>query len=100
PVDNLEPVDTRTTFPIHQSAPAFIQLDIKLSIFETKIKVVDLLAPYHCGGKIGLFGGARVGKTVLIMELINNIAKPLLLSSFDLIFIHIYWNSEIAGGGR
>ncbi|KAL3648484.1 hypothetical protein CASFOL_007908 [Castilleja foliolosa] len=74
PVDNLGPVDTRTTFPIHRSAPAFIQLDTKLSIFETGIKVVDLLAPYRRGGKIGLFGGAGVGKTVLIMELINNIA--------------------------
>ncbi|KAI9164714.1 hypothetical protein LWI28_000733 [Acer negundo] len=75
PVDNLGPVDTRTTSPIHKSAPAFIQSDTKLSIFETGIKVVDLLAPYRRGGKIGLFGGARVGKTVLIMELINNIAK-------------------------
>ncbi|KAL7611196.1 hypothetical protein Lser_V15G13818 [Lactuca serriola] len=75
PVDNLGPVDTSTTFPIHRSAPAFIQLDTKLSIFETEIKVVDLLAPYRRGGKIGLFGGAGVGKTVLIMELINNIAK-------------------------
>nr|XP_025632919.1 uncharacterized protein LOC112727398 [Arachis hypogaea] len=75
PIDNLGPVDTRTTSPIHRSAPAFIQLDTKLSIFETGIKVVDLLAPYRRGGKIGLFGGAGVGKTVLIMELINNIAK-------------------------
>ncbi|KAH0466355.1 hypothetical protein IEQ34_006458 [Dendrobium chrysotoxum] len=75
PVDNLGPVDTRTTSPIHRSAPAFIQLDTKFSIFETGIKVVDLLAPYRRGGKIGLFGGAGVGKTVLIMELINNIAK-------------------------
>nr|GEU37073.1 ATP synthase CF1 beta subunit, chloroplastic [Tanacetum cinerariifolium] len=75
PVDNLGPVDQSTTFPIHRSAPAFIQLDTKLSIFETGIKVVDLLAPYRRGGKIGLFGGAGVGKTVLIMELINNIAK-------------------------
>ncbi|MED6138652.1 hypothetical protein PIB30_076439 [Stylosanthes scabra] len=75
PIDNLGPVDTRTTSPIHRSAPAFIQLDTKLSIFETEIKVVDLLAPYRRGGKIGLFGRAGVGKTVLIMELINNIAK-------------------------
>ncbi|CAN4093595.1 unnamed protein product [Withania somnifera] len=75
PVDNLGPVDTSTTSPIHRSAPAFIRLDTKLSIFETGIKVVDLLAPYRRGGKIGLFGGAGVGKTVLIMELINNIAK-------------------------
>merc|ERR1712118_591647 len=56
-------------------APAFVELDTKLSIFETGIKVVDLLAPYRRGGKIGLFGGAGVGKTVLIMELINNIAR-------------------------
>ncbi|KAF4360005.1 hypothetical protein F8388_004512 [Cannabis sativa] len=75
PIDNLGPVDTRTTSPIHKSAPAFIQLDTKLSIFETGIKVVYLLAPYRRGGKIGLFGGAGVGKTVLIMELFNNIAK-------------------------
>jgi F-type H+/Na+-transporting ATPase subunit beta len=75
PIDDLGPVDTRTTSPIHRSAPTFIQLDTKLSIFETGIKVVDLLAPYRRGGKIGLFGGAGVGKTVLIMELINNIAK-------------------------
>jgi F-type H+-transporting ATPase subunit beta len=63
------------TLPIHRPAPAFVDLDTKLSIFETGIKVVDLLAPYRRGGKIGLFGGAGVGKTVLIMELINNIAK-------------------------
>ncbi|OAE18513.1 hypothetical protein AXG93_625s1020 [Marchantia polymorpha subsp. ruderalis] len=75
PVDNLGPVEVTTTFPIHRAAPAFTQLDTKLSIFETGIKVVDLLAPYRRGGKIGLFGGAGVGKTVLIMELINNIAK-------------------------
>ncbi|KAL8145702.1 hypothetical protein AgCh_003738 [Apium graveolens] len=76
PVDNLGSVDTSTTSPIHRSAPAFIQLDTKLSIFKTGIKVVDLLAPYRHGGKIGLFGGGgRVGKTILIMEFINNIAK-------------------------
>nr|YP_009141225.1 ATP synthase CF1 beta subunit [Lathyrus clymenum]AIL55751.1 ATP synthase CF1 beta subunit [Lathyrus clymenum] len=75
PIDNLGPVDTRTTSPIHRSAPAFIELDTQFSIFETGIKVVDLLAPYRRGGKTGLFGGAGVGKTVLIMELINNIAK-------------------------
>ncbi|PVH34246.1 hypothetical protein PAHAL_8G179600 [Panicum hallii] len=59
PIDNLGPVDTSATFPIHRSAPAFIELDTKLSIFETGIKVVDLLAPYRRGGKIGLFGGGR-----------------------------------------
>ena len=75
PVDNLGPVKTNTGFPIHREAPTFTDLDTNLAIFETGIKVVDLLAPYRRGGKIGLFGGAGVGKTVLIMELINNIAK-------------------------
>jgi len=75
PVDNLGPVEVEQRLPIHRSAPAFVDLDTRLSIFETGIKVVDLLAPYRRGGKIGLFGGAGVGKTVLIMELINNIAK-------------------------
>lgn len=75
PVDNLGPVDKGNDLPIHRSAPVFTDLDTNLSIFETGIKVVDLLAPYRRGGKIGLFGGAGVGKTVLIMELINNIAK-------------------------
>nr|YP_009032763.1 ATPase beta subunit [Euglenaformis proxima]AGL12029.1 ATPase beta subunit [Euglenaformis proxima] len=74
-VDQMGSVDYTKTLPIHRSAPSFIDLDTNLSIFETGIKVVDLLAPYRRGGKIGLFGGAGVGKTVLIMELINNIAK-------------------------
>lgn len=75
PIDNLGPVSTSENLPIHRIAPAFVELDTKLAIFETGIKVVDLLAPYRRGGKIGLFGGAGVGKTVLIIELINNIAK-------------------------
>mmetsp|Transcript_1975 Transcript_1975/g.3685 ORF Transcript_1975/g.3685 Transcript_1975/m.3685 type:complete len:489 (+) Transcript_1975:37-1503(+) len=75
PVDEMGPVANEMTLPIHREAPAFVDLDTKLAIFETGIKVVDLLAPYRRGGKIGLFGGAGVGKTVLIMELINNIAK-------------------------
>ena len=75
PVDELGPCEAEGSLPIHRSAPAFVDLDTELSIFETGIKVVDLLAPYRRGGKIGLFGGAGVGKTVLIMELINNIAK-------------------------
>jgi len=71
PVDELGNVETpEGTLPIHRNAPAFVDLDTNLSIFETGIKVVDLLAPYRRGGKIGLFGGAGVGKTVLIMELI------------------------------
>nr|YP_010851030.1 ATP synthase CF1 subunit beta [Aphanocladia stichidiosa]WGH13914.1 ATP synthase CF1 subunit beta [Aphanocladia stichidiosa] len=75
PVDNLGDVKSSDSLPIHRVAPSFTQLETKPSIFETGIKVVDLLAPYRRGGKIGLFGGAGVGKTVLIMELINNIAK-------------------------
>jgi F-type H+-transporting ATPase subunit beta len=70
PVDEQGDVSVNETLPIHRSSPAFTQLDTKPSIFETGIKVVDLLAPYRRGGKIGLFGGAGVGKTVLIMELI------------------------------
>jgi F-type H+-transporting ATPase subunit beta len=75
PVDEQGDVVSDETLPIHRDAPAFTELETKPSIFETGIKVVDLLAPYRRGGKIGLFGGAGVGKTVLIMELINNIAK-------------------------
>ena len=75
PVDEQGEVVMDETLPIHRDAPAFTELETKPSIFETGIKVVDLLAPYRRGGKIGLFGGAGVGKTVLIMELINNIAK-------------------------
>merc|ERR1712036_54486 len=67
--------DAPSGLPIHRPSPAFTDLETKPSIFETGIKVVDILAPYRRGGKIGLFGGAGVGKTVLIMELINNIAK-------------------------
>jgi F-type H+-transporting ATPase subunit beta len=75
PVDEQGVVSFTESLPIHRDAPAFTELETKPSIFETGIKVVDLLAPYRRGGKIGLFGGAGVGKTVLIMELINNIAK-------------------------
>ena len=75
PVDECGAVNNTESNSIHRSAPDFVDLDTKPSIFETGIKVVDLLAPYRRGGKIGLFGGAGVGKTVLIMELINNIAK-------------------------
>ena len=75
PVDECGPTGNTESYSIHRSAPSFVDLDTKPSIFETGIKVVDLLAPYRRGGKIGLFGGAGVGKTVLIMELINNIAK-------------------------
>ena len=74
-VDNGEEVTTDIRRPIHRSSPAYVDLDTSRSIFETGIKVVDGWAPYKRGGKIGLFGGAGVGKTVFIMELINNIAK-------------------------
>jgi F-type H+-transporting ATPase subunit beta len=74
-VDECGEVKTNEVYSIHRTAPEFTDLETKPSIFETGIKVVDLLAPYRRGGKIGLFGGAGVGKTVLIMELINNIAK-------------------------
>ena len=75
PVDDGAPVVTKTKSPIHRSAPSFAEQSTEAEILVTGIKVVDLLAPYAKGGKIGLFGGAGVGKTVLIMELINNVAK-------------------------
>ncbi len=74
PVDDAGPVVTQKHYPIHRPAPIFTSLSTQVEMFETGIKVVDLMAPYSKGGKIGLFGGAGVGKTVLIMELINNIA--------------------------
>lgn len=74
PVDNRGPVNSEEKLPIHREAPKFTELETKPSVFETGIKVVDLLTPYRRGGKIGLFGGAGVGKTVIMMELINNIA--------------------------
>jgi F-type H+-transporting ATPase subunit beta len=74
-IDEAGPVNAKETWPIHRKAPAFTDLSTKVEIFETGIKVIDLLAPYIKGGKIGLFGGAGVGKTVLIQELIHNVAK-------------------------
>ncbi len=74
PVDEMGPVEAKTYFPIHRHPPEFMDQSTEQQMFETGIKVVDLLAPYSRGGKIGLFGGAGVGKTVLIMELINNVA--------------------------
>ncbi|NMC75591.1 MAG: F0F1 ATP synthase subunit beta [Geobacteraceae bacterium] len=75
PVDEMGPVNAEKEYEIHRKPPAFLQQSTKVEAFTTGIKVVDLLAPYARGGKIGLFGGAGVGKTVIIMELINNIAK-------------------------
>jgi len=74
PVDEQGPIESETFYPIHRPAPSFLEQNTKVEAFETGIKVVDLLAPYSKGGKIGLFGGAGVGKTVIIMELIHNIA--------------------------
>ena len=74
PVDQMGPVNAQTFYPIHRPAPSFEDQSTRLEMFETGIKVIDLLEPYLRGGKIGLFGGAGVGKTVIIMELINNIA--------------------------
>jgi F-type H+-transporting ATPase subunit beta len=75
PIDERGPLETSKTLPIHRSAPDFVDQSTESEILTTGIKVVDLLAPYAKGGKVGLFGGAGVGKTVLIQELINNIAK-------------------------
>ncbi len=75
PVDEAGPVNAKKRLPIHRAAPLFVDQNTTVEIFETGIKVIDLLAPYRKGGKIGLFGGAGVGKTVFIQELINNVAK-------------------------
>ncbi|MCG8425187.1 MAG: F0F1 ATP synthase subunit beta [Proteobacteria bacterium] len=75
PVDGFGPVEFERRDPIHRPPPSFTQQSVEVEAFETGIKVIDLLAPYRRGGKIGLFGGAGVGKTVIIMELINNVAK-------------------------
>ncbi len=75
PVDEMGPVNAKLHYPIHRPSPSFEDQSTRLEMFETGIKVIDLLEPYLRGGKIGLFGGAGVGKTVIIMELINNIAQ-------------------------
>ena len=74
PVDEGEPIIAEKRLPIHRPAPAFVDQETKVQAFETGIKVIDLLAPYSRGGKVGLFGGAGVGKTVILMELIHNVA--------------------------
>jgi len=75
PIDGLGPIESDTHYPIHRPSPKLIDLDTASEILETGIKVIDLIQPFSKGGKIGLFGGAGVGKTVIVMELINNIAK-------------------------
>jgi F-type H+-transporting ATPase subunit beta len=74
PVDEMGPVNATESWPIHRAPPLFVEQDVRVQMFETGIKVIDLLAPYTRGGKIGLFGGAGVGKTVLLQELIRNVA--------------------------
>jgi F-type H+-transporting ATPase subunit beta len=74
PVDERGPIESDTYFPIHRPAPEFVDQSTTVEAFETGIKVIDLIEPYPKGGKVGLFGGAGVGKTVVLMELINNIA--------------------------
>jgi len=75
PIDGLGDVPTKTRFPIHRPPPLMTDLDTSSEMLETGIKVIDLIQPFSRGGKIGLFGGAGVGKTVILLELINNIAK-------------------------
>ncbi|PTN37659.1 F0F1 ATP synthase subunit beta [Desulfonatronum sp. SC1] len=75
PVDELGPIDSTKMMPIHRAAPSFTEQSTKVELLETGVKVIDLLIPFPKGGKIGMFGGAGVGKTVILMEMINNIAK-------------------------
>ncbi|MBW2542113.1 MAG: F0F1 ATP synthase subunit beta, partial [Deltaproteobacteria bacterium] len=75
PVDELGPIESTSRYPIHRPAPDFVDQSLGIETLETGIKVVDLIAPYPKGGKVGLFGGAGVGKTVVILELITNLAK-------------------------
>jgi len=74
PVDGLGPVESEKTLPIHRPAPKFTEQDTSVNVLETGVKVIDLLVPFPRGGKMGLFGGAGVGKTVIMMEMVNNIA--------------------------
>jgi F-type H+-transporting ATPase subunit beta len=74
PVDGLGPVSHEKMLPIHRPAPAFTEQDVEVNVLETGIKVIDLLVPFPRGGKMGMFGGAGVGKTVIMMEMVNNIA--------------------------
>ena len=75
PIDGKGPVGAKTSLPIHRPAPEFVDQSTAVEVLETGIKVIDLIGPFNKGGKVGLFGGAGVGKTVVIMELINNVAK-------------------------
>lgn len=86
PIDERGPINAKTEMSIHAEAPTFAEQSTEAEILVTGIKVVDLLAPYAKGGKIGLFGGAGVGKTVLIMELINNVAK---------VCLKVHWSCNV-----
>ena len=88
-IDNVGPVHAQKRNPIHRPAPEFKDLSTSTEILETGIKVVDLLEPYSKGGKIGLFGGAGVGKTVVIMELINNIARSTAASRCSPVWVSV-----------
>ena len=81
PIDERGPIKGVTHKPIHTDPPAFVNQSTTAEVLETGIKVIDLLAPYACGGKIGLFGGAVVGKTVLTQELINNLGRMVVSQS-------------------
>jgi len=82
PVDERGPVEFEKRYPIHRKAPTLLEQDTSASILETGIKVIDLICPFSKGGKVGAFGGAGVGKTVVIMELINNIARVTVVIQF------------------
>src|SRR6476659_1258176 len=75
PIDNKGPVNATTTLPIHRGAPAFDEQSTEVEVFETGLKIIDLICPFKKGGKVGIFGGAGVGKTVIIQELIRNVAQ-------------------------
>lgn len=87
PIDERGPIKTKRFAPMHAEALEFIEMSVEQEILATGIKVVDLLSPYPKGGKIRLFGGADIGKTVLIMELINNVAKPMVVILYLLVLV-------------
>ena len=97
PIDGMDQLDMKGSYPIHRPAPKFDELSTHKEMLATGIKVIDLLEPYMKGGKIGLFGGAGVGKTVLIMELINNIAKG---HNGYSVFAAICWRAALSSTER
>ena len=89
PVDEREPVETKEKWSIHREAPSYEEQTASNEVLETGIKVIDLIAPYLKGGKIGLFGGAGVGKTVLIQELINNVATSMVVFQYSQVLVSV-----------